>query len=114
MHFFLGALRVNVHVRSGESQELLNSFLRSKPESFKCCSHHVAMVGSSELLAKLELEDLNLILRERRLCWFGAFGHVKPYSGAVRTACDIQIDGERAAGTEVQANTEETDRERLP
>ena len=31
----------------------------------------VATVRSSELLAKLELEDLELILRERRLHWFG-------------------------------------------
>ena len=67
----------------------------SKPEPFKCCSHHVAMVRLSELLAKLELEDLNLILRERRLCWFG---HVERSSGAVRTACDIQIDCRREAG----------------
>ena len=43
----------------------------------------------SELLAKLELEDLDLILRER-LCWFG---HVDRSSGAVRTACDIPVDG---------------------
>ena len=33
-------------------------------------------------------------------------------SGAVRTACDIQIDGRR--GMEAQANMEETDGERLP
>ena len=50
---------------------------------------------SSELLAKLELEDLNLILRERRLRWFG---HVERSSGAIRTACDIQIDGRRGPG----------------
>ena len=55
----------------------------------------VATVRSSELLAKLELEDLDLILRERRLCWFG---HVERSSGAVRTACDIQIDGRWGAG----------------
>ena len=68
------------------------------------------MVRSSELLAKLELEDLDLILRERRLCWFG---HVKCSSCAVRTACDIQIDG-RYGGREAKANMEETDGERLP
>ena len=55
----------------------------------------MATVRSSELLAKLELEDLNLILRERRLPWFG---HVERFSGAVRTACDIQIDGRPGAG----------------
>ena len=55
----------------------------------------MATVRSSKLLAKLELEDLNLILRERRLGWLG---HVERSSGAVRTACDIQKDGRRGAG----------------
>ena len=55
----------------------------------------VATVRSSEQLAKLKLEDLDLILRERRLRWFG---HVECSSGAVRTACDIQIDGRRGQG----------------
>ena len=55
----------------------------------------VATVRSSELLAKLELEDLDLILRERRLCWFG---HVERSSGADGTACDIQIEGRWGAG----------------
>ena len=50
----------------------------------------VASVRSSKLLAKLELEDLDLILRKRKLC---RFGHVECSSGAVRTACDIQVEG---------------------
>ena len=55
----------------------------------------VATVRSSKLLAKLELEDLDLIMRERRLRWFG---HVERSSGAIRTACDIQIHGRRGQG----------------
>ena len=55
----------------------------------------VAMVRSSELQAKLELEDFDLILRVRGLPWLG---HVELSSSAVRTACDIQIDGRRGAG----------------
>ena len=55
----------------------------------------VATVWSSGLLAKLELEDLVLILRERRLHWFG---HVEHASGSVRTACDIQDDEMRGQG----------------
>ena len=53
----------------------------------------MAKVRSSILLAKLE--DLDLILRERRLRWFG---HVEHSSGAIRTACDIQADGRHGAG----------------
>ena len=74
----------------------------------------VATVRSSELLAKLELEDLDLILRERRLRWSG---HMERSSDAIRTACDIQIDGRRGrggGGREAQANMEETNGERLP
>ena len=55
----------------------------------------VATVRSSKLMAKLELKDLNLILKERRFYWFG---HVECSSGAGRTACDIQIDGRPGAG----------------
>ena len=58
-------------------------------------SEDMATVRTSELLVKLELEDLDHILRERRL---RRFGHVEPSSGAVRTACYIQIDGRRGTG----------------
>ena len=70
---------------------------------------HVARVRSSELLAKLQLEDLDLILSERRLRWFE---HVERSSGAIRTAYDMQIDSKRGGGGggwEAQANMEETD-----
>ena len=50
----------------------------------------MATIRSSKLLAKFELEDLDLILRERRISWFE---HAERSSGAVRTACDIQVDG---------------------
>ena len=55
----------------------------------------VATVRSSKFLAKLQLEDLDFILRERRLRWFG---HVERSSGAIRTACDILIDSSWGAG----------------
>ena len=55
----------------------------------------MATVKSSKLLAKFKVEDVDLILRERRLCWFR---HIKRSSGAVRTACDKQIDVRRGAG----------------
>ena len=56
----------------------IRQICRIKPED-------VATVKSRELLAKLELEDLDLILRERRP---RCFGHVERSSGAIRTACD--------------------------
>ena len=41
---------------------------------------------------RLGIEDLDLILKERRLRWYG---HVEPSNGAVKTAFDIQVDGKR-------------------
>ena len=70
----------------------------------------VATVRSSELLAKLQHEDLDLILRERRLRWFG---HVDGSSGSIRTAYDKQIEGRRGTGRPKQT-MKKTDRERLP
>ena len=43
---------------------------------------------------RLGIEDLDLILKERRLGWYG---HVKRSHGAVKTAFDIQVDGKRGA-----------------
>ena len=63
----------------------------------KICSialEDVATVGSNQLLAKLEFEDLDLILRDK-LHWFE---HVGCSSGAVRKACDIQVDGRQGPG----------------
>ena len=49
----------------------------------------------NELLVRLGIEDLDLILKERRLCWYG---HVEHSNGAVKTAFDIQVDGKRGPG----------------
>ena len=55
----------------------------------------VVTTRSSELLARLGIEDLNLILKERRLCWYG---HVERSNGAVKTAFHIQVEGKRGPG----------------
>ena len=44
---------------------------------------------------RLGIEDLDLILMERRLRWYG---HVECSNGAVKTAFDIQVDGKRGLG----------------
>ena len=46
-------------------------------------------------VARLGIEDLDLILEERRLRWYG---HVERSNGAVRKACDIQVDGKHGPG----------------
>ena len=55
----------------------------------------IVTTRSSELLVRLGIEDLDLILKERRLRWYG---HVECSSGAVKTAFDIKVDGKRGPG----------------
>ena len=93
-------IKTNLQRLQHNDRVMIRQICSIKPED-------VASVRSSELLAKLE--DHDLILRESSLRWFG---HVERSSGAVRTACDIQIDGRPGAGRP-QANMEETDGERL-
>ena len=50
---------------------------------------------SNELLVWLGIEDLDLILKERRL---RRYGHVERSNGAVKTAFYIQVDGKRGPG----------------
>ena len=80
--------KTNLQRLQRNDRAMIRQICSIKPED-------VARVRSSELLAKLQLEDLDLILRERRLHWFG---HVARSSGAIRTAYDMQIDGKRGAG----------------
>ena len=56
---------------------------------------NTATIRSTELLARLGIEDLNLILKERRLRWYG---HVECSKGAVKTAFDIQVNGKHGPG----------------
>ena len=46
--------------------------------------------GTLSYLCSLGIEDLDLILKERRLQWYG---HVERSNGAVNTVFDIQVDG---------------------
>ena len=55
----------------------------------------IVTTRSNELLARLGIEDLDLILKERRLRWYG---HVECSNGAVKTAFDIQVDGNCGPG----------------
>ena len=55
----------------------------------------IVTTRSSELLVRLGIDDLDLILKERRLRWYG---HVECSNGAVKTAFDIQVDGKHGPG----------------
>ena len=68
----------------------------------------IVTTRSNELLARLGIEDLDLILKERRLRWYG---HVGLSNGAVKTTFDLQVDGKR--GPVRPKMTEAADREGL-
>ena len=70
---------MRIYINGTYDRAMIRQICSIKPED-------VARVRSSELLSKLQLEDLDLTLRERRLRWFG---HVERSSGAIRTAYDI-------------------------
>ena len=55
----------------------------------------IVTTRSNDLLVRLGIEDLDLILKERRLRWYG---HVGRSSGAIKTAFDIQVDGKGGPG----------------
>ena len=50
----------------------------------------IVTTRSNELLLRLGIEDLDLILKERRLRWYG---HVERFNDAVKTAFHIQVEG---------------------
>ena len=56
---------------------------------------NIVTTRSNELLVRLDIEDLDLILKERTLRWYG---HVERSSGAIKTAFDIQVDGKCGPG----------------
>ena len=60
--------KTNLQCLQHSDRAMIRQICSIKPED-------VALVRSSELLAKLELEDLNLILGESRLLWFAHAEH---------------------------------------
>ena len=68
----------------------------------------IVTTRSNELLARLGIEDLDLILKERRLWWYG---HVECSNGAVKTAFDIQVDGKCGPGRPKMTWKQPTERE---
>ena len=77
--------RPDLHRLRRNNRAMIRQICNVKPED-------VATVRSNELLARLEIDNLDVILREKRLCWFG---HVERSSGAIKTVWDMQIEGKR-------------------
>ena len=71
-------------------------------------SQDIVTTRSNELLKWLGIEDLDLILKERRLRWYG---HVECSNGAVKTAFDIQVDGKPGPGRPKMTGKQLTERD---
>ena len=69
----------------------------------------IATTRSCKLLEQLGLDDLDPILRERRLRWYG---HVERSSGAIKAACNIQVAGTRRPGRPRMTWKQMTERDR--
>ena len=69
----------------------------------------IVTTRSNELLWQLGIEDLDLILKERRLRWYG---HVERSNSAVKTAFDIQVDGKHGPGRPMMTWKQLTERDR--
>ena len=68
----------------------------------------IVTIRSNELLAQLGIEDLDLILKERRLCWYG---HVECSNDAVKTAFHIQVEGKHGPGRPKMTGKQLTERD---
>ena len=75
------------HLRRND-RAMIRQICNVKPED-------VATVRSNELLAPLKIDDLKVILREKRLRWFG---HVERSSGAIKIVCDMQVEEKHGPG----------------
>ena len=67
-----------------------------------------ATIRSTELLAQLGIENLDLILKERRLRWYG---HVERSNGT-KTAFDIQVNGKPGPGGPMMTWKQLTEKDR--
>ena len=63
---------------------------------------------TNELLARFGIEDLDLILKERRLRWYV---HLERSNGAVKTAFHIQVEGKRGPGRSMKIWKQLTERD---
>jgi hypothetical protein len=81
---------------------MIRQICNVKPEA-------VATTRSNELLTLLGLEDLDLILKEKRLRWYG---HVERSSGGIKTALDMEVNGSRGTGRPKLTWKEVTERDR--
>ena len=68
-----------------------------------------ATIRSHMLCAQLGIKDLDFILKEKRLRWYG---HVQRWNGAIKSSYDIQVEGKRRLGRPKLTWNQLTERDR--
>ena len=84
----LGHLQPNLQCLQQNDRAVIRQICNVKPQD-------IVTTRANELLARLGIEDLDPILKERRLPWYG---HVEHSNGAVKTAFDLLVDGKHGPG----------------
>ncbi|XP_056006866.1 uncharacterized protein LOC130050677 [Ostrea edulis] len=92
----------NLHRLLRNDRAMIRQICNIKPED-------MATVSSTELLGRLGIDDLDLVLRERRLRWYG---HVVRFSSAVKCALNVQVPGRRRVGRPMLSWRELTEKDR--
>ncbi|XP_048759236.2 uncharacterized protein LOC125668844 [Ostrea edulis] len=92
----------NLHHLLRNDRAMIRQICNIKPED-------MATVGSTELLGRLGIYDLDLILRERRFRWYG---HIVRSSSAVKCALNIQVPGRCRVGRPMLSWRELTEKDR--
>ena len=68
-----------------------------------------ATIRLNELRGQLGIKDLDLILKEKRLRWYG---HVEQSNSVIMSACDKQVEGKRSPGRPKMTWKQLTERDR--
>ena len=89
----------SLHCLQRNDKSMIRQICNVKPQD-------TATIRSTDLLARLCSEDLDLILKERGL---RRYGHVERSNGAVKTAFDLQVDGKRGPGRPKMTWKQQTD-----
>ena len=95
--------RLNFQRLQRNDRAMIRWIYNVKPED-------MATVQSNTLLERLGLESLDLVLRERRLRWYG---HVERSTRGVKAVCDLRVQGRQRPGRPKMSWTELAKRETL-
>ena len=85
----------SVMLHASETWPLTKPNIQCLQRNDRAMIRQICNVKPQDIVTIRSIEDLDFILKERMLCWYGPVEHS---NGDVKTACDIQADGKRGLG----------------